>query len=55
MQVVEACKTNQDSFVVMPTGGGKSACFWVPGLLQLGVTFVVSPLLSLIEDQTCSM
>jgi bloom syndrome protein len=50
-EVVGANKAKRDIFVIMPTGGGKSACFLIPGLLQRGVTFVISPLLSLIEDQ----
>jgi ATP-dependent DNA helicase RecQ len=50
-QIVESVLTGHDTLALLPTGGGKSLCYQVPGLVLPGATLVISPLIALMEDQ----
>jgi RecQ family ATP-dependent DNA helicase len=50
-EAVEAGLAGRDSLIVMPTGGGKSLCYQLPGLATADLTIVVSPLIALMQDQ----
>jgi ATP-dependent DNA helicase RecQ len=51
-RLVDAALAGRDALGVLPTGGGKSLCYQVPALALPGLTLVLSPLISLMEDQT---
>src|SRR6476646_9454954 len=50
-EAVQAALEGRDSLLVMPTGGGKSLCYQLPGLATEDLTIVVSPLIALMRDQ----
>lgn len=51
-EVIRSAIEGKDVLAIMPTGGGKSICFQVPGMMSDGLTLVVTPLIALMKDQT---
>ena len=53
--LISAVLSGRDALGIMPTGAGKSLCYQVPALILPGLTLVVTPLISLMEDQTAAL
>ena len=53
--LIDAQLAGRDAFGIMPTGGGKSICYQLPALMLPGVSLVISPLISLMQDQVLAL
>jgi ATP-dependent DNA helicase RecQ len=53
--IIDNVINGHDVLAVLPTGGGKSICFQVPGIVREGITLVISPLIALMQDQVSNL
>lgn len=55
LQTINCVLARKDALLIAPTGGGKSLTYQLPALINDGLTIVISPLISLMEDQVWSL
>lgn len=54
-EIIQSVLDGRDTFVIMPTGGGKSLCYQLPGLMLGGTAIIISPLIALMKNQVDSI
>jgi len=54
-EIIDSVLAGNDTFALLPTGGGKSICFQVPAMMKDGICLVVSPLVALMKDQVSNL